>query len=873
MRRMIPLAAALCLSTFPARADGPPAGSIVGRVVDVDGAPVPGVTVGLAKHNKDFPLWEVERRATADAEGRFALPSMPPGEYDVSPLADPARPLPGAFVRRKVAVAAGLDAPIEVELKAVPHATFTARFVDANGVPAPAGIGYEVRGELGDVPWSARFPPVPGRADAIEVRVPLGLKDAHVDCSNDFVWWAWAPEIPRQSHYGARLNKVDADQPDIVAQRLRPGSLEIRVKAQAGALPKDAQVHVFYPTRNGGDGGPVPARVSPGVYRLDRQILPGREANVWVSARGFKTLSTRPFQLTEEGQEGVVEVTLIPGEDPEPGRFRRYDAAPVTLETPDGRPIVPAPEPEGVRRPIACRLVDKATGAPIAGAVVTFGVEQWKDEQGEDDHRTLEEHETRTDADGRYTVTVPAKYLPDPAPKRSLNVRVTIRHPGYVDWFDMPDTREIATRGISDTFPGFRVLRLPAARTITGRLLGADGKPLPDIAIYKDYGLGNLADYPRDAELPKTDAEGRFRLKGPIGKALKLEFRAANTARNYFDVAADKADLGEIRLGRGVRVAGRVLDAEGKPVRWIAVTTPSVPDQAGQPNFVHTTDKDGGFRTDELPPGKYVVRVGDIHKDDEGKETGFAFKDPPGVYLPIPLLIRPDGRAEPAELDLRPAAHVRFVAHLTTTRPTPKPLAEKVNGKAHTPEEAGAALFEAFYTVPAFAVRGKANGFEWTNPFSFAAIGDPPNGTYPVRVPRGLEDATLELSPYVQRFRLAPGGPELFGPAYRLGPIDADRPEIHFRRHAPTTLKVRTTSPPAAGLKVEAHYVREPEMKAAGVLFNAPPPPPPGPPPPPPPPQPQHPPPGGRAAPPPPRSAPPPPRTSATRSSPTRRSS
>ena len=61
----------------------------------------------------------------------------------------------------------------------------------------------------------------------------------------------------------------------------------------------------------------------------------------------------------------------------------------------------------------------------------------------------IDSRDTRTSEDGRFTVVVPEKYLPDPLPGRKLDVRVTIKHPRYVTYFDTADAREIATKGIS----------------------------------------------------------------------------------------------------------------------------------------------------------------------------------------------------------------------------------------------------------------------------------------------------------------------------------------------------------------------------------------------------------------------------------------
>ena len=100
-----------------------------------------------------------------------------------------------------------------------------------------------------------------------------------------------------------------------------------------------------------------------------------------------------------------------------------------------------------------------------------------------------------------------------------------------------------------------------------------------------------------------------------------------------------------------MKIAGRVVDALGKPVPWVSVTTPSTPDSTTQPNFVYTTDTDGRFTSGGLPPGKYSVVVGGIYRTEDGERSPTAVKDAPGVYIPVPIVIR-DGQDVP-DLTLR----------------------------------------------------------------------------------------------------------------------------------------------------------------------------------------------------------------------------
>ncbi len=373
-----------------------------------------------------------------------------------------------------------------------------------------------------------------------------------------------------------------------------------------------------------------------------------------------------------------------------------------------------------------------------------------------------------------------------------IYARATITHPGYVAYFDTADAREIAAKGVSAAFPKFVAARLLPARTLTGRLLGPEGKPLAGVEIYKQYDMNN---HPGDAETPRTDAEGRFRTNVPARAALKLEFRAANAARNYLDVPADRADLGDVRLARGVRVPGRVVDAEGTPVPWISVTTPSLPDREGQPNFVYATDKDGRFRTDDLPPGRYLAHVGQVHRTDAGADSPLADKDAPGVYVDTTFEIKGDG-ANPPELTLRPVEHAAFVASLAPIDPEPKSKDDQ-------------RLF-----LPFFSVKGTIGGVEWSSTYTVAAEAD--DRAYTVLVPKGLANATLYFGGQVQRFRLGPDDPELFGPVVKLGRVDADRPSIVVSRPRPGIIEV----PLAPGVKLAARYARQGDMEALGVVFD-----------------------------------------------------
>ncbi len=71
----------LCFALFSisAFAQTSTTGSIEGTVTDVNGATVPGVTVSVTSPNLISP-----QSATTDGNGRYRIPSIPPGKYAVT---------------------------------------------------------------------------------------------------------------------------------------------------------------------------------------------------------------------------------------------------------------------------------------------------------------------------------------------------------------------------------------------------------------------------------------------------------------------------------------------------------------------------------------------------------------------------------------------------------------------------------------------------------------------------------------------------------------------------------------------------------------------------------------------------------------------
>ena len=367
---------------------------------------------------------------------------------------------------------------------------------------------------------------------------------------------------------------------------------------------------------------------------------------VIATAQGFKQTSTQPLRFTAEGQKGVVELTLEPD-------VRTLENVPVKLLTPEGKPIARTVVPQDAEQgqSIECRAVDAITGKPVAGAIVKTVVRLLRDETGASLYRPLETRTTTTGPAGQFTVLVPQKYLTDTDPLRSVDLFVTVSHPGYVTDVGFAHPRQITKEGVTDQSADFRLVKLEPAKEIYGQAVDAEGRPLSATPVYKEY--DDIQTH--DADNPiKTDQEGRFRTKVVARVGLNLEFRSLKCGRNYQRVPLDRTDLGVLRISDGVRVTGRVVDAHGQPVRGVMVTAPLQSKTESQPNFCYHTDKEGRFTTDKLAPGKYLFTVGGIYSSDG--LIGFPIADAPGLYVPLPLEIR---AGQPvAELTLRPTENV-----------------------------------------------------------------------------------------------------------------------------------------------------------------------------------------------------------------------
>jgi protocatechuate 3,4-dioxygenase beta subunit len=238
---------------------------------------------------------------------------------------------------------------------------------------------------------------------------------------------------------------------------------------------------------------------------------------------------------------------------------------------------------------IAGVVRDGSTKAPIEGA----RVQAWTPKAGGPWEPKASLVETRTDAQGRFR-------LDGLGPGRQV-LRATAR--GYAAQF------EVAARtGTSVSF------FLPPGAGVVGRVRDGQDRPVAGAVVEVASARSSLLLFEAAPRPDETDTEGRFEILGlPPGEyrltARHREFAPAITAIAVARSAVEQADL---VLRPGVEVAGRLVNAEEKPVRG-SVTFAEVDGQTAPSTLVEVSKSlagdDGRFRMAHVPLGRHVLAV------------------------------------------------------------------------------------------------------------------------------------------------------------------------------------------------------------------------------------------------------------------------
>jgi len=316
--------------------------SLSGKVVDAAGKPLAGVIVQARRRGQDEALVglmvadHIDRVATTDAKGEFALAPLPPGAYDVQPQDrghDNARerplrrPLPAVFVGQKVVLKDG-EAPAPLEVRAVPHVVIEARYLDGKGKP---GRGHEcfIFGRMDGAPWHAMAKP---DADGkLVARVPHGLEEARVQLMTNehgVLRWRKGKDGPLSGKREIDLGTLNEDVKGIELIHYKAPILVVNGVDARKQQVKDFKAQVVYapgksPKQegsffvNGVKGDVYLQKQKDGRWRSS-QLLPDEELTVTVSADGYAP-STTTLRLAE-GQVRELDLVLQKKAAPKDGK-------------------------------------------------------------------------------------------------------------------------------------------------------------------------------------------------------------------------------------------------------------------------------------------------------------------------------------------------------------------------------------------------------------------------------------------------------------------------------------------------------------------------------------------------------------------------
>jgi Carboxypeptidase regulatory-like domain len=249
--------------------------------------------------------------------------------------------------------------------------------------------------------------------------------------------------------------------------------------------------------------------------------------------------------------------------------------------------------------------------------------------------------------------------------------------------------------------------------------------------------------------------------------------------------------MGTITLKKGISVAGRVLDLQGKPIKGVFVEMErqrgSGPDlQAQNLGFISNvirrsaeTDSDGRFTFDPMPPGDYTIAPSESNYDGDRKKN-WSRRPLPEVFTPTKLTIK-EGET-PAPLEIRASPSVVIEGHWVDSKGQPK---------------GGWSSF----------VFGRMDGSFWNT----QAHPDP-QGRFSVKVPHGLEQVQLDVSTNehaTTRHRIGKDGPLVEGRTVKLGTLDHDVKDIEIVRYVSPIIVINATTKDGKqvpGFKAEVGY-------------------------------------------------------------------
>jgi protocatechuate 3,4-dioxygenase beta subunit len=444
-------------------------------------------------------------------------------------------------------------------------------------------------------------------------------------------------------------------------------------------------------------------------------------------------------------------------------------------EAPKAAPQPAADKPETLN--YTGRVTNKETGQPVAGATVVVRRSLLGDPTQKEENRIVEETKHETDAQGKYTFTIP----PEQTAQRYLYIELDVEHPDYAPrkhfGYALSMIRKNEKMGGR---PFFESVEMRPATPITGTVQTPEGQPAAGVKMLAysvtnrrtggEFEYGSFAD-------TKTDAQGKFRL--PLttpGFAVFWLLPEQHAPSTHVLKNNKRGELGTLTLRTGVRLRGKVLDAKGQPLAGVIVNAESTErnEDITEPvadaiNRSTVTDDKGEFAMNPLPPGKYRVQPGDHSRDGS---LGRLRRPLPAVFAPSTVTLK-DG-PDPEPIEVRASPHVVIEAQFYDSKGKPT--------RGHNPH-----------------IFGQMDKAPW---FGEAKVDA--DGKMVAYVPHGLENVQLNLMTNEHgalRWRKTKDGPLDNSHRVNLGTVTDDVKGIEIIRYTAPIVIVKVSAQDGQKLK------------------------------------------------------------------------
>jgi beta-lactamase regulating signal transducer with metallopeptidase domain len=271
------------------------------------------------------------------------------------------------------------------------------------------------------------------------------------------------------------------------------------------------------------------------------------------------------------------------------------------------------------------------------------------------------------------------------------------------------------------------VQRLPAGRTVLGRLVDPQGRPVAK-AIVRFYASSDLLMFWDSGPLP-VDQRGMFSVLIPNEGQAAVAIYPREFAPQIVKVAKKETDLGPIPVESGTSLTGRVVDKGG---RGVAGTLVAVQDESVQPFLRLVTPIGTAVKTDEngsfqLPPIRGTYQVWVTHDAaDYSRQLSVSGVAPPPI---LPQRIDFNGEDKTREVIFREAGSVT------------------VRGTVRWADGSG---------VPDMEIRSQMLPPGWKRSANLASVRTDSKGRYVLRLPAPVKGVIIS----VDQFARAPDGRE-----------------------------------------------------------------------------------------------------------------